>query len=452
MDTRRLFSRRHALQASAGAVGTLVVACGGDTPTSAPTGAKPAPTTAAAAPAPTAAPTKAAGPVTVRVNHRTEKYVPVRTKKFSDAYPNVTVELLQDSGYEKLIAMLAAGDLGDVVWASTGVGSYFELAAQGHFVNVESYVTRDKYDLKQHFPRAIETARVVDNKLYGMPNLMHPSHIGLFYNVNIFETTQVQPPTLTSTYDDLVDIARKVMAAKQGIWGINTETSYPPVMCYIRSFGGEMLDPPTLGKKPAIDRGPAKQALQWLYDLRHKQKVHPLPTDKVDHKNGDIAMWTTGMWGGADQVAVADRFKIEAVLIPKGPGGGKRGSQAHVDMWSVYAKTKNPDVAWNLMRHFVSKEQGIDMMPETNIPGSRPDSWEEFSKRPLFKVFKDFVDADGGPGPLALPSNYKMLDYQTVFQKEMAPLWAGEKSVDTMIGSIIGPLQQQLDLPRAAGK
>ena len=455
MNLGMVRSRRSILYASAASLGLMMSACGGDTPaTSAqPTAgtAKPAPTTAAAAPVPTTLPAKAAAPVTLRVNHRTEKYIPVRAKKFSDLNPNVTVELVQDSGYEKLIAMLAAGDLGDVVWASTGVGSYFELAAQGHFLNVETYTTKDKYDLKQHFPRAIETARLVDNKLYGMPNLMHPSHIGLFYNVNIFETTQVQPPTLTSSYDDLVDISRKVMAAKQGIWGINTETVYPPILCFIRSFGGEMLDPPTLGKKPALDRGPAKQALQWLYDLRHKHKVHPMPTDKVDHKNGDIAMWTTGMWGGADQSAVADRFKIEAVLIPKGPGG-KRGSQGHVDMWALYAKGKNPDVAWSLMKHFVSKEQGVEMMPETNIPGSRPDSWEEFAKRPLFKVFKDFMEADGGPGPLAVPDNFKMLDYQNVFQKEVTPIWAGEKSVDTTVGTMMGPLQLQIDLPKANGK
>ena len=265
MNLGMVRSRRSILYASAASLGLMMSACGGDTPSTAaqPTAgtAKPAPTTAAASPAPTTLPAKAAAPVTLRVNHRTEKYIPVRAKKFSDLNPNVTVELVQDSGYEKLIAMLAAGDLGDVVWASTGVGSYFELAAQGHFLNVETYTTKDKYDLKQHFPRAIETARLVDNKLYGMPNLMHPSHIGLFYNVNIFETTQVQPPTLSSSYDDLVEISRKVMAAKQGIWGINTETVYPPILCFIRSFGGEMLDPPSLGKKPAIDRGPAKQAL-----------------------------------------------------------------------------------------------------------------------------------------------------------------------------------------------
>jgi hypothetical protein len=34
-----------------------------------------------------------------------------------------------DTGYEKLIAQLAAGDVGDLIWLSTGVGTYFELAS-----------------------------------------------------------------------------------------------------------------------------------------------------------------------------------------------------------------------------------------------------------------------------------------------------------------------------------
>ena len=427
-------TRRGFTAGLAGLAGLYAAACGGAPQASSGTDAS-----------------KSKQPVTLRVNHRTEKYIPERTKKFSQQNPHVTVELIPDSGYDKLIAMLAAGDLGDIVWASTGVGSYFELAAQGHFQQLDATVSKDKYDLKQHFPRAIDTAKMVDNKLFGMPNLIHPSHIGLYYNVNLLETAGVKPPALTSTYDDVVDIARKVTAAKPGTWGINTETSYPPLLCYIRSFGGEMLDPGFLGKKPAIDRGPAKQALQWLFDLRHRHKVHPLPTDRVDHKNGDIAMWTGGMWLGADATVVADRFKMDAVLIPKGPGG-KRGSQGHVDMWAIYSKSKNPDSAWQLMKHFVSKEQGVEMMSESNIPGARPDSWSDFSSRPLFKVFKDFMDTDGGPGPLALPYNYKMLDYQNVLQKEIAPLWTGEKSVDATVAAMMGPLQAQLDLPRAAGR
>src|SRR5918911_3741250 len=54
---------------------------------------------------------KSKQPVTLRVNYRTEKYLPERFKKYTEQNPNVTVEGIPDSGYDKLIAMLAAGDL-----------------------------------------------------------------------------------------------------------------------------------------------------------------------------------------------------------------------------------------------------------------------------------------------------------------------------------------------------
>ena len=233
-------------------------------------------------------------PVTLRVNHRTEKYLPERGQKFTAQYPHITVDFLPDSGYEKLIALLAAGDLGDVVWLSTGIGTLLR-AGRSRATSCRSTRSSaaDRYDLKQHFPRAIEVARTVDGKLFGMPNLIHPSHIGLFYNVNLFESAGVRPPTSASTYDEVVETARRVMARQAGRRGASRpRPTYPPLLCFIRSFGGEMIDPPTLGKRPALDRGPAKQALQWLYDLRHRHQVHPLAEHKPDFRNGNIAMRT----------------------------------------------------------------------------------------------------------------------------------------------------------------
>ncbi|HEV2124600.1 MAG TPA: extracellular solute-binding protein, partial [Chloroflexota bacterium] len=218
---------------------------------------------------------------------------------------------------------------------------------------------------------------------------------------------------------------------------------------FVRSFGGEMLEPPTMGKKPAIDRGPAKQALQWLFDIRHKHKVHPLPTDKVDFNNGDIAMITTGMWGQARQTAIGDRFKMDAVLIPKGPGG-KRGSQGHVDMWGMNAKTKYQDQAWLLMKYHTSREVAPIIFAETGIPGARSDAWADTVSKasPMFKIFKDFMDSPG-PEQLAVPFNLKMQDMQNVVAKQLQPLWTGEMSVDATVAQAMGPIQQQLDMPRA---
>lgn len=395
---------------------------------------------------------KTTQPVTLRVNHRTEKYIPEVGKIYTQKYPHITVEYMPDSGYEKLIAQMAAGDVGDLMWLSTGVGSYMEVASQGHLAQLDSVAAADKYDLKQLFPRAVAVAKIVDNKLFGMPNLIHPSHIGLFYNRSLFDTAGVKPPMLSTTYDELVDLARKVMAAKPGVWGLLTETSFPPLLCFVRSFGGEMLDPPTLGQKPAIDKGPAKQALQWLFDVRHRHKVHPLPSDKVEFNNGDVAMITTGMWGQTREAQIGDRFKMDATLIPKGPAG-RRGSQGHVDMWGLYAKTKQKDAAWLLLKHHTSREAAPLVFGEHGIPGARSDAWADTVSKasPMFKVFKDFMDAPG-PEQLAVPRNFKMLEYQGAVQKALEPLWKGETSVDGAVAAAMGPIQQQLDLPRASGK
>src|SRR5437867_1639982 len=62
-------------------------------------------------------------PVTLRLDYRTEQWIVDRAKAFTQANPTITVDLAADTGYEKLLVLAAAGDLGDVWWASTGQGS-----------------------------------------------------------------------------------------------------------------------------------------------------------------------------------------------------------------------------------------------------------------------------------------------------------------------------------------
>jgi ABC-type glycerol-3-phosphate transport system substrate-binding protein len=107
---------------------------------------------------PAAQPSK--GPVTLRLNYRTEQWIVDRAKAFTAANATITVDLAADSGYEKLLVLAAAGDLGDVYWASTGQGSYFELAGTGHAMALDPLIKRDKYDLKQFYAASLEQARL----------------------------------------------------------------------------------------------------------------------------------------------------------------------------------------------------------------------------------------------------------------------------------------------------
>ncbi|HEX2032566.1 MAG TPA: sugar ABC transporter substrate-binding protein [Chloroflexota bacterium] len=400
-------------------------------------------------------------PVTLKLNYRTEQYVPVRARQLSEQYPWLTVELLADTGYEKLVAQIAAGDPGDVIWMSTGVGTYFEMAALGNLMPIEPLVAADKYDLKQQLQVAVETARIVDNKLFGLPSAMHPSHIGLFYNVTLFESAGVKPPTLSTTYDELIDIARRMTGGvnqdgRPAQWGIQTEGSpAAPLLCFMRSFGGELMEPGFLGKRVAFDRAPARQALQYLYDLRHKHRVHPVQgLDTVRFVDGTLAMQTTLMSGGFGyERMIAGRFAMDAVLIPKGPGG-KRGSQGHVDMWGMFARTKHKDEAWQLLKWFANKETSQARFVELGVPGARVDGWNDpqVVAKPMFKVFKDFVEQEG-PGLVALPWNLRMLEFSdSLIPKSFEPLWSGAMSPEQAIAAAAGPVQQFLDQPRPGAR
>ena len=434
-------TRRMALAVTAALGGAALAACAG---------------TATSGPQPA---TTSKQPVTLKLNYRTEMYVPQRAKEFTDQYPNVKVDLLTDTGYDKLVAQIAAGDPGDVIWMSTGVGTYFEMAALGNLTDVAPLVAADKYDLKQHIPISIDTAKIVDNKLFGLPSLMHPSHIGLWYNVDLFNNAGIKPPTLNTTYDELSELARRMTSGaaadgKPAVWGIQTESSpAAPMLCHIRSFGGELMEPGFLGKKVAFDRPPAKAALQWLYDLRFKHRAHPIQgQDTVKFTDGNLAMQTTLMSGGFTYYQqIKGKFQMDAVLIPKG-ASGKRGSQGHVDMWGMFSRTKYKDEAFSLLKWFANKDTGIALFHENGLPGARVDNWNDpqIINQPMFKVFKDFVEKEG-PGLVALPNNLRMLEFSnTLIPKSFEPMWTGAGSVEQTITVAVGPVQQLLDQPRPA--
>jgi ABC-type glycerol-3-phosphate transport system substrate-binding protein len=88
-------TRRTALQAGAAVCVVVAAACG---------------TAETTSPVPKAE----RQPVTLRLNYRTEQWIVDRAKQFTEANPSISVDPVANSGYEKLLVLAAAGDLGDV--------------------------------------------------------------------------------------------------------------------------------------------------------------------------------------------------------------------------------------------------------------------------------------------------------------------------------------------------
>jgi ABC-type glycerol-3-phosphate transport system substrate-binding protein len=394
-----------------------------------------------------AAPKPDRQPLTLRLNYRTEEWIATRARQFSEAHPWITVDLVANSGYEKLLVLAAAGDLGDVYWASTGQGSYFELAGQGHAMPLDAVIKRDKYDLKQFYSHALEQARL-DGKQFGMPEGIHPGGVMIYLNLSLFGEAGITPPTPDSTFDDLTEMARKLAGPNR--WGIEYNRVYSFLTPTLRSFGAEWLDPPTFGKKAVFDTPRAMQAWQWYFDLTHKHRAAPIKNvDRVSFTDGNLGMFYGQISNNTATYPrqIGDRFKLDATLIPKGPSG-RRGSHAHVNMWSTHAKTKHPDEAWLLQKWYANKESAMARGEDTNSPGSRPDAWNDpyFTSRPMFNVFKRIIEE--GPGPMAMPWNFKMLAMEQLTDRALDPMWLGQQAPQQLIAAVKGEYQQLLDRPR----
>jgi multiple sugar transport system substrate-binding protein len=392
------------------------------------------------------APAPGAAPATLRLNYRTEEYLPDRVRVFMEQHPTIRVDLVADSGYEKLIVLVAAGELGDVVWGSTSQGSYYQLGSQGHLLHLDPLMKRDRYDLRDLIPSAMDTLRLAqEGKLFGVPNEMHTGGSGLLYNADLFEKAGVRPPQPSWTLDDLVDASRRLTAdtdrdGRIDQWGIQLTGSYSYINTTLRAFGGEWLDPPVLGKAPAFDRPRALPAWAWLSDLRHRHGVHPVEgRDRVSFTDGNLALLQRHQSGIAMAAQVRDRFRMGAALMPKGPSG-KRGSQVHLGVWTVNARTRFPDQAWTMLQWLTTKEELLAGPGSIYLPGARISAWNDAKYReaqPLFEVFRKFAVEEGAELP-AIPANFKVMDLDQLTTKAFAPLWQGAQSADQAVGAVRG--------------
>ena len=475
-------TRRNILLIGSGlAAAAFVAACSSSTPAA-------APTQAASSSAPTTAPTKAAAPttaastsasptpaakaatsseaVTITLGYRSgnKDYFEDRAKAFAPDNPAIKIEQRPIAGsndqyYPKLTSEMAAGSASDVFWVSTGFGLYDSYAWSKQLIDVSSYVKSENLDLTQWYKAAIETI-TLDGKLYALPWGMHPDEIGLYYNKELLEKANVEAPSVDNeTYESLATKASK-LTSKTGnhvdVWGI--ETMVGPystgLVSYVRSFGGDFMTDDR--KKAAMDTPEALAALQWLYDVRTKAKCNPTLSELNPNNNGvedsfvggRIAMFNGGVWEMSLTSKIGKRFTMAMSLIPKGPKG-IRGSMAHVDTISGYAKGKYPDQAFKLIEFCTNTESGVQNALFNSFWGARPDVWSDPRPKekygPMVDVWKSATE---NTMPLDEPDNFRLVELNTVMDNTLAPLWNGDTAPEQVVPKLQTAMNAVLAKPR----
>lgn len=297
-------------------------------------------------------------------------------KEFEKLHPNikVTVEQYSWSDYwHKLLTEMAAGDAPDVFWDHV---SYFpQLVSSGELLNLSPYIQKDNVKLSGYYKSLVNQYQYKGN-YYGLPKDWDT--IALLYNKTEFEKLGIQmPKNLTwnpQNGGSFLQLAEKLTIDKNGKnatqpgfnpkqikqYGyLSWNKSQEGYLNFIAENGGKFLDK-KFGTKLQYDSPNAVQALQFMQNLIYKYHVSPpgsqtegATSDQTFFDSGKVAMTIEGDWMLAP-IAKGANFKIGVAELPIGPAGRVSVMNGLSD--AIYAHTKHPKQAWELVKWLAGKK------------------------------------------------------------------------------------------------
>jgi len=391
----------------------------------------------------------------------------VRIPDFTAKFPSIKVSVEEFPGNDyqtKIVALMAANSLGDVLWSGNAQSQSSKWAYLGGISQLDDFVKREKFDLSGYYKGSVDGGKL-DGKLFGMPFKVHPSYCVIYTNVNAIQETGQKQPDATYTWDQVLDLARRVKKGDGSAatrWGLLIPANGQAAQFWItwaRSWGTDLYAPD--GKKAQLEDPKFIAAVQYLYDLAFKQQLAP-NLAQLNAIQGAGTGFENGfgglMQGSSSQKSmptrVKDKFQIGGFLWPKGPGG-QRGSIAISDYIQMAKQSQFQEEAWEFTKHLTDKETGIRLGEgnggSSGTCGARPDVYksERLLANPLHKVWLDAVEQ---MLPFREPWNFRGQDIEDkVLKPQMDRLWAGDEAPTPGFFKQVNTLVQQiLDQPRGA--
>lgn len=203
-------------------------------------------------------------------------------------------------------------------------------------------------DAKEDFPESVIASRMVDGKIYGLPMEVEP--MAMYYSVKAFEEAKLNENDVPKTWDELLELAKKLTTPKR--FGVLFETQpgyyqnftwYP----FLWQGGGEfqMKD-----GKSAFDSPATVQALKFWQDAVNsgaapRQVMGSGANDTVANlASGYCAIQNVGIWGISQLKSNAPDFEYGVFRLPT-PPNGKYVTVGGGWAFVANAKGKNPDAA-----------------------------------------------------------------------------------------------------------
>lgn len=392
----------------------------------------------------------------IRWHHRLGGYAVYqdRITAFENDHPGVKIvveEFPQGSAEygPKIVSLIAAGIVGDMTWTALGSGSYQFLMQNKGLAPLDDLIAADNsgFSLDEYYPNIVSSLRF-DGKIFGLPELAHGVNTCLFFNRDAIEEAGLEAPTMDWTHDELVEMAT-AMTDDTRFGFLPATGDYSNTRNQTLPYGGELLSED--GTTSLLSDDACKAGLRWVRDLFYGLKVAPTPaqvqgTDGGTNQmflSGKLVAFQSGGWSLSIKDVVADAFKWDMVLMPKGPSG-VRGGHLHIDAEAVTEQSKNKELAYEFCKYLTDKEGAVGVALETGL-ACRPDVYEDdrIKSNPYVVLLGQ---ANSEAAPHINPANLRKQEMQTTVKAIFDPLWIGdEQPTDEFFGRASDTFQEFLD-------
>src|SRR5688572_21114628 len=263
----------------------------------------------------------------------------------------------------------------------------------------------------------------------------------MFLNLDLFDKAGVKYPTETWTWDDFLEIARKLTdrtpaAGSMPTFGVadfflllNDSPSYSVT----RAYGGEWFNETWTAS--TIDAAATVEAIQFTADWRNRHRISPAPGEIEGggdaFRRGLVAMGIQF----AQQVFFLKEekasFRYDVVPLPRGKAGA-----FPVATGSGQAMARNatsPDASWQFLKYLTGPEAQRRITSLKRWGSSRVDTLEAIL--PTDGIPKNFKAALIDPlqgktkdKPIAIPTPPRAKDLEAIYRKEFTPVQNGQKT------------------------
>jgi multiple sugar transport system substrate-binding protein len=215
--------------------------------------------------------------------------------------------------------------------------------------------------------------------------------LALFYNKDLLDRAGVDHPVGTWNHDDYAQ-AMKQLASNRGTseqgqqWGSMLDVSWDRIQVHVNGWGGHFVDPAN-PRRSLMAEPDALAAMEWIRARMWDDRVmaSALDVQNIETRQAfieqQLAMVEDGSWALKDILANA-QFRVGVAPFPAGPA--RRATLATTDGFAIYAGTRHPDEAWELLKFLVSKEYGRAMARANFLQPARSslvDDWVGFIRQ-----------------------------------------------------------------------